>query len=96
MKSIVAGTKNNDLALRAKCYVSDSTEMILHLILRYLGTDPCRRWLRPARDWNPNDCHRLTELITFMLVHLQTVHWTFLDEGDQTPTHDYGWENVAL
>ena len=72
-----------------------STEMILYLILRYLGTDPCRRWLRPVRDWNPNDCHRLTELFTSMLVYLQTVQWTLLDEGELNPT-EYGWENVAF
>ena len=70
-------------------------EMILHLILRYLGTDPCRRWLRPVRDWNPNDCHRLTELLTSMLDHLQTVQWTLLDDGELNPT-EYGWENVAF
>ena len=69
--------------------------MILHLILRYLGTDACRRWLRPVRDWNPNDCHRLTELLTSMLVHFQTVQWTLLDEGELNPA-EYGWENVAF
>ena len=69
--------------------------MILHLILRYLGTDPCRRWLRPVRDLNPNDCYRLTELSTSMLVLLQTVQWTVLDDSELNPT-EYGWENVAF
>ena len=69
--------------------------MILHLILRYLGTDPCRGWLRPVRDRNPNDGHRLTELLTSMLVHLQTLQWTLLDEGELNPT-EYGWENIAF
>ena len=30
-----------------------------------------------------------------MLVHLQTVQWTLLDEGELNPT-EYGWENVAF
>ena len=69
--------------------------MILHLIVRYLGTDPCRRWMRPVKDWNQIDCHRPTELLISMLVHLQTVQWTLLDEGELNPT-EYGWENVAF
>ena len=68
MISTVSSTKTSfGTASKELLLFADSTEMILHLILRYLGTDPCRRWLRPVRDWNPNDCHRLTELLTSML-----------------------------
>ena len=30
-----------------------------------------------------------------MLVHIQTVQWTLLDEGELNPT-EYRWENVAF